>query len=988
MPVMALLLAPPSTVSAQHHPYSRQLTNHKNDQVQIRFLAHPPLMQHTFVNTNTTVTTCVSVKTQKSKRPSQSSNQFAASAQEITRLCKEGQLKGALDILHVMDQQGIPVGARIYASLIEACANQKALSEGKEVHAYMHMSGLEQNVFLGTKLVSMFGVCGSLVDARIVFDNIIKRNVFIWNSMISGYVRNGLCKEALALYYQMQREGIKPDNYTFSCTLKACATLSALQEGKEIHNDIILSGFDSDDFVGNALVAMYAKCGSIEMARQVFDKMSQRNVVSWNAMIGGYTQNGHGEESLNVFRQMQIAGVKPNLVTIVNVLPACAYLLALELGREIHNYVIKSEPELDVMVWNALVDMYAKCGRIDIARCVFDKMPQRTVVSWTTMIAGCAQNGHSKEALKLFQEMRLTGMEPNVVTLVSILPACADLAALKQGKEIHNYLIKIELESDVLVRNALVDMYVKCRSISIARQLFDKMFQRDVVSWTEMIAGYVQNDNGNEAFLLFREMQSVGMKPDLFTIVSVLQACGHLTTLQQVREIHGYILRGGFELDVLVSNALIATYAKCYSVEIARQVFDMMIERNSVSWTAMIAGYVQQKHGIAALDLFRQMPLAGVKPDSVTIASVLPACAQLAALQHGKEIHGYTVRSEFQSGIYASSSLIDMYAKCGRIEVARQVFNKMFERNVVSWNAMIAGYGMHGNGEDAIALFHQMQQEGMKPDHITFVAVLSACSHSGLMDEGWRYFDCMSQEFHITPRVEHYSCMVDLLGRSGLLDEALDFIEKMPLQPHAGVWGALLGACRIHCNIELGEGVAEHLLELEPQNSGVYVLLSNIYAAADRWEDAAKMRTLMKDRGLKKMPGCSWIEVKNRVHTFVVGDRSHAQSDEIYAVLESLAVQMKAAGYEPDTNFVLHDVGEEEKEDILYSHSEKLAIAFGLISTYPGTPIQITKNLRVCGDCHNATKFISKIVGREIVVRDKNRFHHFKNGICSCGDYW
>eukprot|EP01018_Ginkgo_biloba_P023513 Gb_17380 [translate_table: standard] len=319
MPVMALVLAPPSTVSAQHRPFSRQLTNHKNDQVQIPFLAHPPLIQHSFVNTNTTVTTCASVKTQKSKRPSQSSNQFAASAQEITRL----------------------LGARIYASLIEACAcNQKALSEGKEVHAHMHMSSLEQNVFLGTKLVSMYGVCGSLVDARIVFDNIIKRNVFIWNSMISGYVRNGLCKEALALYYQMQREGIKPDNYTFSCTLKACATLSALQEGKEIHNDIILSGFDSDDFVGNALAAIYAKCGSIEMARQVFDKMSRRNVVSWNAMIGGYTQNGHGEESLNVFRQMQIAGVKPNLVTIVNVLLACAYLLALELGREIHNYVI------------------------------------------------------------------------------------------------------------------------------------------------------------------------------------------------------------------------------------------------------------------------------------------------------------------------------------------------------------------------------------------------------------------------------------------------------------------------------------------------------------------------------------------------------------------------------------------------------------------------------------------------------------------------
>jgi pentatricopeptide repeat protein len=329
-----------------------------------------------------------------------------------------------------------------------------------------------------------------------------------------------------------------------------------------------------------------------------------------------------------------------------------------------------------------------------------------------------------------------------------------------------------------------------------------------------------------------------------------------------------------------------------------------------------------------------------------------------------------------------------MYAKCGSIEIARHLFDKMVKRDVVSWNTIISGYGMHGRGEDALALFSQMQEKDMVPNSITFISVLSACSHAGLVNEGWHYFDCMNKVYCISPGMKHYACMVDLLGRAGLLDEAQNFIQKMPIQPDAGVWGALLGACRIHGNVDLGECIAKQLLELESEDAGHYVLVSNIYAAAGRWDDVSRMRTLMKKRELKKTPGYSFIEVNNRTHAFVVGDRSHPQSEQIYALLENLAGQMEVAGYVPDTKFVLHDVEEEVKEDLLYSHSEKLAIAFGLINTSPGTPIRITKNLRVCGDCHNATKFICKIVGRDIIVRDAYRFHHFTNGMCSCGDYW
>eukprot|EP01018_Ginkgo_biloba_P003629 Gb_16327 [translate_table: standard] len=771
-----------------------------------------------------------------------------------------------------------------YASLLEACTNMKTL---KQVHAHVLISGLNQNIHLGTKLAIMYTKLRSIVNACLVFDKIYKPNVFLCNVMIRGYATNGLYGETLAVYNRMLQSGIRPDNFTFPFVLKACAGLLALQVGKKIHYDIVTTAFESDIFVTNALIDMYAKCGSIEDAHQVFDRMSRRDVVSWTAMVAGYTQIGLPSDALTVFQQMQIADVKPDSVTMVSVLSACADLGALKQGKWIHDYINKSGFESDVFVRTALLDMYAKCGNIEIAQQLFDKMSRRDVVTWNAMIAGYIQNGHVRESLMLFNQMRQANAKPNSLTMVNLLWVCTLLGAVQQGNRIHNYIIKCGFESDIVVETALIDMYAKCGSIEIARQLFARMSRRNVVSWSAMIAGYAQNGLANDALILFHQMQQ-----------------------------------------------------------------------------------------------------AGVKPNSVTMVSVLSACAYLAALQQGKWIHAYIVKSGFESDVSVGNSLVDMYAKCGSLEIARNFFDKMPKRDVISWNAMIAGYGMHGHGEDALAVFTQMQQTSVKPNHITFVSILSACSHAGLVDYGWQYFDCMGRDYCIAPTVKHYACMVDLLGRAGYLDEAYDFIKSMPLEPDDSVWGALLGACRIHCNIEIGERVAEHLFDLEPENAGYYVLMSNIYAAAGKWNEVAKVRAMMNARGVKKTPGCSLIEVNKTIHEFLVGDRSHPQSEIIYEMLKTLTGQLEAAGYVPDTNFVLHDVEEEMKEHMLYSHSEKLAIAFGLINTSAGTPIRITKNLRVCGDCHNASKFISKIVKREIIVRDANRFHHFKDGLCSCGDYW
>lgn len=442
------------------------------------------------------------------------------------------------------------------------------------------------------------------------------------------------------------------------------------------------------------------------------------------------------------------------------------------------------------------------------------------------------------------------------------------------------------------------------------------------------------------------------------------------------------------ERNLVSWNAMIAGYAQNGKLRVARDLFDLMPQRNLGSWNSMIVGYAQSGHGEKSFELLFEMQMANVKADQATFASVLSACASLEALEQGKCVHGYIIESGFMSDVSVGNALITMYAKCGCIEDAKSVFDNISKKNYVSCNAMIAAYAQHGYGNEALQLFEQMKQTGMKPNHITFVGVLSACSHAGLVAEGCYYFHSMSRDYCIAPQADHYACMVDLLGRAGHLDEADKLINEMPFNPDAVVLGALLGACRIHMNVNLGERVAERLFELEPLNSSTYVLLSNIYAVAGRWDDVGKVRMIMKARGVIKKAGCSWVKIKNKVHVFQEGDIMHPQMEKIYSALHELERQMREVGYVPDTNFVLHDVEEQQKEQSLSQHSEKLAIAFGLISTPPGTMIRIMKNLRVCGDCHNAIKFISKIVAREIVVRDPKRFHHFKMGFCSCRDYW
>ncbi|XP_057841551.2 pentatricopeptide repeat-containing protein At5g16860 [Cryptomeria japonica] len=768
---------------------------------------------------------------------------------KIKTLCDEWKLDEAIHVLDTMDRHGISADLHAYDLLLRACADIQSLEHGKKIHMHiLNNNRIKQNAFLGNSLVNMYVVCGKFENPREVFDEIPERNVQFWNAVIREYVNYGRFDEAVSVFYKMTEVGALPNNYTFPLVLKACAGLGELEQGKDIHENIMRYGFESDIFVRNSLVNMYGRCGSMECARQIFDNILQRDVVSWNSMIAALAQNGYGNDALEMFRKMQVEEVKPDVVTFVSVLPACSLSAAVHEGLQVHGYVIKRGYELDISVGNAVMDMYAKCGKIADARQMFEKMTAKDVISWNVMVAGYAQNGNCGYAQDLLRQMQVEGIKLNVVT------------------------------------------------------------------WSAMIAGYAQNGFGNEALELFHQMQLSGVEPNCVTFCALLSGCALLEALQEGKEIHNYIVRCGLRSNLLVGTALIDMYAKCKNIEDARHVFDRMSERNAVSWTVMIGGYALNGNATDALILFSQMQQLDIKPSSVTIACTLPACALLAAVRKAKEIHAYTLRSGFESVVIVVNSLIDVYAKCGNIDLARQVFDKITEKNVISWTAMIAGYGMHGLGKEALLVFDQMQQTSTKPDNVTYIAVLSACSHSGLVDEGWRHFDSLSRDHCLTPRAEHYACMADLLGRSGFLNEALEFIKKIPLEPSADVWGALLGACRTHHSVDIAESVVKHLFELEPENSGPYILLSNMYAEVGRWNDVAKVRKHMKDKGLKKRPGCSWIEVKNKVNIFYVADRSHPQTEKIYAMLESLAVQMRKAGYVPDTSFVLHDGVDEEKE--------------------------------------------------------------------------
>jgi len=586
--------------------------------------------------------------------------------------------------------------------------------------------------------------------------------------------------------------------------------------------------------------------------------------------------------------------------------------------------------------------------------------------------------------------MKSLGVVPNVFTLSSVLKACAGVGAFNLGQQIHGFMIKADADSDEFVAVGLIDMYSKDGFLDDARKVFDFMPRRDLILWNALISGCSHGGRHAEVLSLFHRMRKEGLDLDVnrTTLSAVLKSTASLEAICHTRQVHALAEKIGLLSDSHVINGLIDSYWKCDRLDYAIKVFEESCSDDIISSTSMMTALSQCDHGEDAIKLFVQMLRKGLEPDSFVLSSLLNACASLSAYEQGKQVHAHLIKRQFTSDVFAGNALVYTYAKCGSIEDADMAFSRLPERGVVSWSAMIGGLAQHGHGKRALELFHRMLDEGVAPNNITLTSVLSACNHAGLVDDAKKYFESMKETFGIDRTEEHYACMIDILGRAGKLEDALELVNNMPFQANAAVWGALLGASRVHRDPELGRMAAEKLFTLEPEKSGTHVLLANTYASAGMWDEMAKVRKLMKDSNVKKEPAMSWVEIKDKVHTFIVGDKSHPRTRDIYGKLAELGDLMNKAGYVPDVEVDLHDVDRSEKELLLSHHSERLAVAFALISTPSGAPIRVKKNLRICRDCHVAFKFISKIVSREIIIRDINRFHHFTDGTCSCGDYW
>lgn len=625
---------------------------------------------------------------------------------------------------------------------------------------------------------------------------------------------------------------------------------------------------------------------------------------------------------------------------------------------------------------------------------MFDKIPHPDLVSYNTLISAYADRGETEPALSLFTGMRNMDLDMDGFTISAVITGCCDDIGLI--RQLHSVAVSGGFDSYVSVNNALVTYYSKNGFLEEAKRVFYVMGElRDEVSWNSMIVAYGQHRQGLKALSLFQEMIRRGFKVDMFTLASVLTAFTCVEDLLGGLQFHAKLIKTGFHQNSHVGSGLIDLYSKCAAggMSDCRKLFEEIPYPDLVLWNTMISGYSQNdEFSEDALDCFRQMQRVGHYADDCSFVCVISACSNLSSPSQGKQIHALAIKSDIPSNkVSVNNALVAMYSKCGNLHDARRLFDRMPEHNTVSLNSMIAGCAQHGIGVESLRLFEHMLQMDIVPSSITFISVLSACAHTGKVEEGQKYFNMMKEKFKIEPETEHYSCMIDLLGRAGKLDEAERLIETMPFSPGSVGWATLLGACRTHGNIELAVKAANQFLQLDPSNAAPYVMLSNMYARDGKWEEVATIRKLMRDRGVKKKPGCSWIEVNKRVHVFVAEEISHPMIKDIHEYLEEMSRKMKRAGYVPDLRWTLVKDDESvqgEKEIRLGHHSEKLAVAFGLISTREGEPILVVKNLRICGDCHNAIKFISAIAGREITVRDAHRFHCFKEGHCSCGDYW
>ncbi|KAG5036868.1 hypothetical protein JHK86_017708 [Glycine max] len=870
----------------------------------------------------------------------------------------------------------------------------RTLNSVRELHAQMIKMPKKGNlVTMDGSMMRNYLEFGDFESATKVFFVGFARNYLLWNSFLEEFASfGGDSHEILEVFKELHDKGVKFDSKALTVVLKICLALMELWLGMEVHACLLKRGFQVDVHLSCALINLYEKCLGIDRANQVFDETPLQEDFLWNTIVMANLRSERWEDALELSRRMQSASAKATDGTIVKLLQACGKLRALNEGKQIHGYVIRFGRVSNTSICNSIVSMYSRNNRLELARAVFDSTEDHNLASWNSIISSYAVNGCLNGAWDLFREMESSSIKPDIITwnsllsghllqgsyenvltnirslqsagfkpdscsITSALQAVIELGYFNLGKEIHGYIMRSKLEYDVYVCTSLVDMYIKNDCLDKAEVVFHHTKNKNICAWNSLISGYTYKGLFDNAEKLLIQMKEEGIKADLVTWNSLVS---------------GYSMSGCSEEALAVIN----------------RIKSLGLTPNVVSWTAMISGCCQNENYTDALQFFSQMQEENVKPNSTTISTLLRACAGPSLLKKGEEIHCFSMKHGFVDDIYIATALIDMYSKGGKLKVAHEVFRNIKEKTLPCWNCMMMGYAIYGHGEEVFTLFDNMCKTGIRPDAITFTALLSGCKNSGLVMDGWKYFDSMKTDYSINPTIEHYSCMVDLLGKAGFLDEALDFIHAMPQKADASIWGAVLAACRLHKDIKIAEIAARNLFRLEPYNSANYVLMMNIYSTFERWGDVERLKESMTAMGVKIPNVWSWIQVRQTIHVFSTEGKSHPEEGEIYFDLYQLISEIKKLGYVPDTNCVHQNIDDSEKEKVLLSHTEKLAMTYGLMKIKGGTPIRVVKNTRICQDCHTAAKYISLARNREIFLRDGGRFHHFMNGECSCNDRW
>ncbi|KAI8556390.1 hypothetical protein RHMOL_Rhmol05G0249200 [Rhododendron molle] len=715
------------------------------------------------------------------------------------------------------------------------------------------------------------------------------------NDYISSLCKQSLFKQALEAFDSLQKDtnfGVKPSTYAH--LISACASLRSVEHGRKVHHHILANSFKQDIILQNHVLNMFGKCGALKDARKVFDEMPERNVVSWTSVIAGYTQHGQESDAVKLFLTMRQRDVMPDQFTFGNVIRACSSLRSIELGRQLHALVIKSECGSYLIAQNALIAMYMKFSRTSDALGVFSGIALKDLISWSSMIAGFSQLGYELDALDHFKEMLTHGVyQPNEFIFGSAFSACSNLHQPEYGRQIHGISVKFGIGRDTFAICSLSDMYAKCGLLCSAKTAFSQIDRPDLVSWNAIIAGFAYSGHIDEAMSLFSQMRHLAWSPDDITVRSLLSACTSPVTLNQGMQIYSYIIKVGLDLDVAVSNTLLSMCAKCSDLCATFKMFyEMRSNADAVSWNTIFTACMQHNQAGEVFSLFKMMLHSQNKPDYISLANVLGACGEIASLETGNQVHCFATKTGLKLEASVTNGLIDMYMKCGSLGSSSKLFDSIESPDVVSWSSLVVGYAQFGYGEEALKLFEKMTSSGIRPKQVTFIGVLTACSHVGLVEEGVHLYNTMKTDHGVAPTREHCSCVVDLLSRAGRINEAEAFVNQMEFEPDIVIWKTLLAACMKYNNAEVGKRAAENILKIDSSNSSAHVLLCNIYASENSWTDVARVRSLMKQRKIKKVPGQSWIEVKESSHVFVSEDSLHPERDKIYLMVEELRLQM------------------------------------------------------------------------------------------------